>query len=343
VVAALEDAVYSSHDIYLLLVDFSSAFNKINQDTLLMVMYDLGFPTDALEVVKDLYTGATTTFQTPYGPTNPIAVDRGTLQGDSLSPFLFLIYMEPLLRWLHVGCRGCKFGSLREGQRNKHHLADVVYADDLTIFTNNPRDLKKQAGKLSLWAIWADMDVQPAKTLVTGALHSRQPNARAVAHSSAYDCVELTSRLKGKIMVQGAPVKFIPPTEPFTLLGVMITVTLDWNPQYLNALKIARHLAEKLSMSFASTTQKVRLLNSIFRPKLAYPFCIAPYTTKQVDELDKILTTAFKVSYDQGKGYPSALARAPLLEGGWRQPHYEARTPKYAHRPSQGHLDGQER
>ena len=53
-------------------MDFSSAFNKINQDTLLMIMYDLGFPTDALEVVKDLYTRATTTFQTPYGPTNPI-------------------------------------------------------------------------------------------------------------------------------------------------------------------------------------------------------------------------------------------------------------------------------
>jgi hypothetical protein len=126
----------------------------------------------------------------------------------------------------------------------------------------------------------------------------------------------LASRLEGKIMVQGAPVKFIPPTEPFTLLGVMITMTLDWGPQYLNALKVARHLAEKLSTSFASTAQKVRLLNSIFRPKLAYPFCIAPYTTKQVDELDKVLTTAFKVSYDQGKGYPSALARTPLLEGG---------------------------
>jgi hypothetical protein len=31
------------------------AFNMIDQDRLLMVMYDLGFPTDAVQVVKDLY------------------------------------------------------------------------------------------------------------------------------------------------------------------------------------------------------------------------------------------------------------------------------------------------
>jgi hypothetical protein len=36
---------------------------------MLQIMYDLGFPTDAIEVVKDLYVGVTTQYQTPYGPT----------------------------------------------------------------------------------------------------------------------------------------------------------------------------------------------------------------------------------------------------------------------------------
>ena len=71
-----------------------------------MLLYDLGFPTDAIEVVKDLYTQARTSIQTPHGPTKEIYVDRGTLQGDSLSPFLFILYIEPLLRWLKAGNRG---------------------------------------------------------------------------------------------------------------------------------------------------------------------------------------------------------------------------------------------
>eukprot|EP00952_Eustigmatos_sp_NYUAD-ZCMA_P003656 16016-Eustigmatos_ZCMA.PRE.1 len=65
-------------------------------------MYDLGFPTDAIEAVKNLYQGASTQIRLPFGgSTCPIPVERGTIQGDTLSPFLFLLYMEPLLRWLH--------------------------------------------------------------------------------------------------------------------------------------------------------------------------------------------------------------------------------------------------
>jgi hypothetical protein len=46
----------------------TEAFDTICHDKLLMILCDLGFPTDATEVVKDLYTGATTTIQTPHGP-----------------------------------------------------------------------------------------------------------------------------------------------------------------------------------------------------------------------------------------------------------------------------------
>ena len=63
----------------------------------------LGFPTDAIEAVKHLYTQASTQIRLPSGgSTDPIPVERGTIQGDTLSPFLFLLYLEPLLRWLHV-------------------------------------------------------------------------------------------------------------------------------------------------------------------------------------------------------------------------------------------------
>ena len=90
-----EDAKLTRKDIYLLMVDFSEAFDTIDHDKLLQIMYDLGFPTDATEVVKDLYTGATTAFTTPFGNTEPMPMDRGTIQGDSLSPFLFIYIWSP--------------------------------------------------------------------------------------------------------------------------------------------------------------------------------------------------------------------------------------------------------
>jgi len=51
---ALEDAKLFRQDMYALIVDFTSAFNTTDHDRMLWIMYDLGFPTDAIEVVKNL-------------------------------------------------------------------------------------------------------------------------------------------------------------------------------------------------------------------------------------------------------------------------------------------------
>ena len=66
---------------------------------------------------------------TPYGKTGDIAVRKGTIQGDTLSPLLFNLYIEPLLRWLEVGNYGYQ-----------HKLSTVrttapAYADDLGALT----------------------------------------------------------------------------------------------------------------------------------------------------------------------------------------------------------------
>jgi hypothetical protein len=54
-------------------------------------MTDLGFPADAVSVVKDLSDGATTSSSTSAGQQDKNYVKRGTIQGDTLSPSLPLI------------------------------------------------------------------------------------------------------------------------------------------------------------------------------------------------------------------------------------------------------------
>ena len=119
---ALEDAKLIKQDISaLVLVDFTSAFNTTDHDILLWFMYDLGFPTDAIDVVKDLYMEARTKIRLPSGEhTDSIPVERGTIQGNTRSPLLFLIYMEPLLRCLHVGGGGYEHGCKKDIQPQTH-------------------------------------------------------------------------------------------------------------------------------------------------------------------------------------------------------------------------------
>ncbi len=96
---ALEDAKLSKKDMYALIMDFTSAFNSTDHDSILWIMYDLGFSTDAIEVVKKLSIKPISKCHNPGlpsrqvvphgGHTDLIPVERGTIQGDILSPFLF--------------------------------------------------------------------------------------------------------------------------------------------------------------------------------------------------------------------------------------------------------------
>jgi len=47
---SLEDAKLFKNDFYALVVDFASAFNTKDHDRMLWIMYDLGFPTDAIDM-----------------------------------------------------------------------------------------------------------------------------------------------------------------------------------------------------------------------------------------------------------------------------------------------------
>ena len=116
-------------------------------------MYDLGFPTDAIDTVKNLYENATAQVRLSSGAsTNCIHVERGTIQGDTLSPFLFLLYMEPLLCWLHLGGRGYKHGCVPDQNTTDSHLANnlssAAFADDLCPTSTRPESTSQKAHSL---------------------------------------------------------------------------------------------------------------------------------------------------------------------------------------------------
>jgi hypothetical protein len=98
-IAALEDARFTNHDIYILYIDFKNAFGSINHARLLAIMRDLGYPTDAINLIGNIYSQSSTIYLGEYfGKTLPILIQRGTIQRDTLSPNLFLIFLKPLCK-----------------------------------------------------------------------------------------------------------------------------------------------------------------------------------------------------------------------------------------------------
>lgn len=260
---ALEDARLTKQDIFLLLIDFSEAFDTTNHDKMLWIMYDLGYGTDAVEVVRDLYTGVTTQVRTPFGLTPEIMVDRGAIQGDSLSPFLFIVYLEPLLRWLTHGERGYKPGCLkkRDGGPSKaaikHALPACAYADALNIITSTAPDMMVQAEKVEKYAGWADMRIITNKTKITGALYRTNPNP--------YNMTMLEARLK-LIELGNKTVEVSKPTKPFKFIGVEMTMDLKWSEQKKAVIKMIKSKGQALKTSLLSHWRKAHILNTVIKP-----------------------------------------------------------------------------
>jgi len=307
----LEDAMMTRQDVFLTMMDATEAFDTVDHDKMLQVLFDLGFPLDAVEVVKQLYTETTTTFKTPYGNTQPIPLQRGTIQGDSLSPFLYIAYTEPLLRWLRVGATGYKAGAFQHmtvEEQVKLQIPDITYADDLNLLTGSSTDMKRQVDKVQAYADWAHLILNRKKTLATAALYKTSPK-------DPYNWGTIRRALQ-QIQLQGQQLTFNAPDEPFRFLGVYFTMTLNMRPQFEKTLANLKDLLGSMARSVARPSQKHRTLMGCVRAKIRYAFCLAPYTMAQLGLLDSQMAKAAKLAHGLKPYIANAWAHEDVSRGG---------------------------
>jgi hypothetical protein len=102
----VEDAHANINNVVLCYIYFKGAFPSTDHKQLVRTLEFLGLPNDFTLLISNLYSGASTQFITPHGRTSPVEIGRGTLQGDPLSPLIFDIMIEPLIRWLDTVDKG---------------------------------------------------------------------------------------------------------------------------------------------------------------------------------------------------------------------------------------------
>ena len=297
----------------MLQVDFTNAFNRVNHRKLLKIMRDLGFPPTLVDLVAAIYKNSTTDIQTPHGSTPRMPIDRGTIQGDSLSPILFAIYLEPLLRWLQIG----DSGYVITGMSRDMSLGNMAYADDLAILSPSLEDIRAQARKVTAYSDWADLTINTDKSFVSGVLYG---TLSTVGPTGERGLQATAQHATHKVRLGHAWAKYSPPTHPFEYLGVWMTMTLDWTVHKQKALAKCRHICGAIRASRLGTQQKLRTMDRWIVRKVAYGFPTVPYSPTDIQALDTILNTVVKASYGLPKGMPTSLLRAEQDQFGLGRP-----------------------
>ena len=307
VTSALEDATLSCRDIGVTYVDFSSAFNTVPHDGLLAVMLDMGFPADSVAAVGAVYRGAVTRFATPHGDTADIPILRGTIQGDCLSPLLWNIFMDPLLRWLDAGGRGYRYGT------SDTEASAAAYADDLALLSCNRADARAQMAKVCRYADWAGLSVNLSKC----------------AHSSLQE--GKPSRPQEPLPFGPSPVgprgecavPWLPSDRPYRYLGVELTATLDWTADTAEALARVDDRADATCSSAASIRQRLMLIGQNAAMSAAYKLAAGGHTATQVRKVDSCVARGAKSSLGAPKSTAGAFVFAPRPCFGWGVPSLE--------------------
>ena len=309
-VLAVEDAFHFKQDLFVMYIDFTNAFNTVDHAKLRQIMLDLGFPSDVVSIIADLYVNATTVIHVGnFGSTRPIRIRRGTIQGDILSPFLFLIFLEPLLRWLKVGSRGYPFQVLSGHDRQRTVLASPAYADDLALPTCSLGNLRVQFDKVTLYCKWGNLLVNASKCAVSAILHHSHPlHPCHAAH--------ITAALKDQFAINGSVIPHLPPHKPYPYLGCEFTLTLDWKSHFLKIMQCMNDKAKHLLASGISPLNSLLTIKRCLKPILTYSFGICPFSTADLTRLDVLLVRLTKMCMDLPTAFPNRAVLAPLsLDG----------------------------
>ena len=123
-------------NIYFCFIDYVKAFDCVDHNKLWKILKEMGIPDHLTCLLRDLCAGQEATVRTGHGKTDWFQIGKGVCKGYILSPCLFNLYTEYIMR--NAGLDEAQAG-LKIARRNINNLR---YADDTTLMSESEEELK---------------------------------------------------------------------------------------------------------------------------------------------------------------------------------------------------------
>ena len=127
----MEKARELKKNIYLCFIDYAKAFDCVDHNKLWKILRDMGMPDHLTCLLRNLYAGQEATDRTGHGTTDWFPIAKGIRQGCILSPCLFNVYAEYIMR--NAGLEEAQAGIKIAGR----NISNLRYADNTTLIAES--------------------------------------------------------------------------------------------------------------------------------------------------------------------------------------------------------------
>ena len=124
----IEKAREFQKNIYFCFIDYAKAFDCVDHNKLWKILKEMGIPDHLNCLLRNLYTGQKAKVRTGHGTTDWFQIGNGVYHGCILSPCLFDLYAEYIMR--NTGLEEAQAG-IKIAGRNINNLR---FADDTTLW-----------------------------------------------------------------------------------------------------------------------------------------------------------------------------------------------------------------
>lgn len=178
----IDNARRHNKEVYAAWLDLSNAFGSVPHEYMKEALRQLGVPEDVLEIIADMYHGSVTRVRTGQGYTNDIELEAGVKQGCPLSPILFNLAIEPIIRAITNLSDSCG------AEIHSRSISILAYADDFVLAARNELALQRLLRVAGDTAKWAGLTFNPKKCA-----------------SLSIDCRKTRDTLPTVFFIQGTP------------------------------------------------------------------------------------------------------------------------------------------
>ena len=140
------------------MLDASKAFDRVNYCTLFGELLKRDISPIVLRLLLYMYTSQTLRVKWGHTVSNYFTVRNGVKQGGVLSPLLFAIYTDSLLKILEESGVGCHMAG--------HFTVALAYADDITLLSSSMSGLRTLSNACEEYATEFDVTFNGKKSVV---------------------------------------------------------------------------------------------------------------------------------------------------------------------------------